>query len=128
MRTALAAFRFALVGFTLPYLFVFRPQLLMLNDAGEAAGFIPIALAFLLAVAGIVPFAAAIAGRLFTDLSAGFRTALLVVAGLLLLPGPHVALAGIDVPILDVAGLLLLLTLGSIDARRRLQQVPPSVA
>jgi TRAP transporter 4TM/12TM fusion protein len=128
MRTAMAAFRFALVGFTLPYMFVFRPQLLMLDTAGEPAGFIPIALAFLVAVAGIVPFAAAIAGRLFTDLSAGFRTALLVVAALLLLPGPHAHLAGLDVPVLDVVGLLLLLALGSFDIRRRLHQVPPSAA
>ncbi|MCZ6649317.1 MAG: TRAP transporter fused permease subunit [Acidobacteria bacterium] len=128
MRTAMAAFRFALVGFTLPYLFVFRPQLLMLNTDGETAGFIPIVLAFLLALAGIVPFAAAIAGRLFTDLSAGFRSALLLVAALLLLPGPRVDVAGMDVPILNVAGLLLLLALGTMDARRRLRQVPPSVA
>ena len=37
MRTSFAAFRFALVGFTLPYMFVLRPELLMLGwDGGEA--------------------------------------------------------------------------------------------
>jgi TRAP transporter 4TM/12TM fusion protein len=128
MGTAMAAFRFALVGFTLPYLFVFRPQLLMLDTTGGPAGFFPVVVAFLLAVAGIVPFAAAIAGRLFTDLSAGFRTALLLVAALLLLPGPHVEVAGLGVPVLNVAGLLLLLALVTLDARRRLPRVPPTVA
>ena len=36
LRASLAAFRFALVGFTLPFMFVFRPQLLMLDAGGEA--------------------------------------------------------------------------------------------
>ena len=37
MPTAFAAFRFALVGFTLPYMFIYRPELLMLDANGEAA-------------------------------------------------------------------------------------------
>jgi len=32
MRTGLAAFRFALVGFTLPFMFVYRPELLLLSE------------------------------------------------------------------------------------------------
>lgn len=32
METAFAAFRFALVGFTLPYMFVYRPSLLLMNE------------------------------------------------------------------------------------------------
>ena len=36
MPTAFAAFRFALVGFTLPYMFIYRPELLMLTASGEA--------------------------------------------------------------------------------------------
>jgi TRAP transporter 4TM/12TM fusion protein len=32
MPTALAAFRFSLVGFTLPFMFVYRPELLLLSD------------------------------------------------------------------------------------------------
>lgn len=35
MQTALAAFRFALVGFTLPFMFVYRPELLLLSDKPE---------------------------------------------------------------------------------------------
>ena len=40
MPTAFAAFRFALVGFTLPYMFIYRPELLMLSPSGEAAGWL----------------------------------------------------------------------------------------
>jgi len=32
MPTALAAFRFSLVGFTLPFMFVYRPELLLMSD------------------------------------------------------------------------------------------------
>ena len=37
MQTGWHAFRFALVGFTLPYIFVFRPELLMLSSDGSTA-------------------------------------------------------------------------------------------
>lgn len=35
MPTALAAFRFSLVGFTLPFMFVYRPELLLMSDTPE---------------------------------------------------------------------------------------------
>ena len=60
--TSLAAFRFALAGFALPYLFVYRPQLLMLAADGGPASVAAIALAVGLAVLGILPLAAAVAG------------------------------------------------------------------
>lgn len=34
MDTAVAAFRFSLVGFTLPFMFIYRPALLLMNDNG----------------------------------------------------------------------------------------------
>ena len=37
MPTAIASFFFALVGFTLPFMFVFRPELLLLSDKPELA-------------------------------------------------------------------------------------------
>ncbi len=64
LRTAFAAFRFSLVGFALPFLFVYRPELLMLDGGGGTAGPGAIAVAFVLAALGILPFAAAIAGHL----------------------------------------------------------------
>jgi TRAP transporter 4TM/12TM fusion protein len=117
MQTSLAAFRFALVGFTLPYMFVLRPALLMLNPAGETAGWGAVVLAFLVAVAGIVPFAAGIAGHLFRPLSAVARLVLFVSAALLLVPVRTVPLAGIELPAAPLAGLLLFLVVGFLNAR-----------
>jgi TRAP-type uncharacterized transport system fused permease subunit len=85
-RTSLAAFRFALVGFALPYLFVFRPELLMLAADGGPATPLAIAAVTALAVAGIVPLAAAISGYLRRPLTPLWRLAMLVSAALLLLP------------------------------------------
>jgi TRAP transporter 4TM/12TM fusion protein len=85
-RTSVAAFRFALVGFALPYMFVFRPELLMLATDGGVAAPAAVAGATILAVAGIVPLAAAIAGYLWRPLTPAWRVAMLVSAALLLLP------------------------------------------
>jgi len=87
MKTAFAAFRFALVGFTLPYMFVLRPALLMLDSEGDTAAFGDILAATGLAVLGILPLAASIAGFLFARLAWPSRALLLVAAMLLLLPG-----------------------------------------
>ena len=72
-----------------------------------------------LAVAGIVPFAAAIAGRLFTNLTFLFRTLLMVVSAMLLLAGPTLTIAGTALPIMDLTGLALLALLTITDWRRR---------
>lgn len=87
LPTAFAAFRFALVGFTLPYLFVFRPQLLMLEPSGEVASLGAAAWAFALAALGIAPLAAAIAGWLRGRLTAWTRGVLFLSAALALFPG-----------------------------------------
>jgi TRAP-type uncharacterized transport system fused permease subunit len=121
MRTALAAFRFALVGFILPYFFVFRPQLLMLTADGRTASATEILPAVVLAVCGIVPFAAGIAGRLFTNLSALKRVLLLLSAALILLPGPGIESVGWRFPVLDILGVGLFLGTAAVDwgGRRR---------
>jgi len=121
MQTGLAAFRFALVGFTLPYMFVFRPQLLMLNNDGSAAGFVPMLLSVVVAVAGILPFAAGIAGYWFTDLSKLQRGLLFATAILLLWPGQGVAVAGVQLPWSVFLGLLLLVAVGWFNRRSRLR-------
>jgi TRAP transporter 4TM/12TM fusion protein len=118
MQTAFAAFRFALVGFTLPYMFVFRPELLMLDSAGEPAAPQRIALAVLLAVVGILPFAAGIAGYLFNRLSVPQRSLLLLSAGLLLLPAPSTNVAGIGIPFVALVGLVLLTTVAFLNLRQ----------
>ncbi|MEE2777080.1 MAG: TRAP transporter fused permease subunit [Acidobacteriota bacterium] len=108
MTTGLAAFRFALVGFTLPFMFVFRPGLLLMTDAGEPAPILVVAPTILIAILGIVPLAAGIAGYLFSDLNTLWRGLSLVTAALLLYPGRDFAVAGVDLAIANLVGLALL--------------------
>jgi TRAP transporter 4TM/12TM fusion protein len=133
LRTSFAAFRFALVGFTLPYMFVLRPQLLMLEPSGEPASVWTIAPAVLLAVLGILPFAAGIAGYYLDRLNGLQRGLLLTASALLLIPGPGLTLAGVSVPTLAILGLALLIvvttwnwrqtrTVGSYDQKRAVSE------
>ncbi len=115
MKTSFAAFRFALVGFTLPYMFVFRPQLLMLGPEGGPAGALDVLIVFATAAIGIVAFAAAIAGYLFAVLTAWQRLALFAAAGLILYRGPTIDLAGWALPVFDVAGMALLATIALVN-------------
>ena len=105
--TALASFRYALVGFTLPYMFIYRPELLMLSADGTSANWLNILPSLGIAILGITCFAAGIAGQLRAPLNIGLRGAILVAAALLLVPGPSIALIGLPVPIIDVAGVVL---------------------
>ena len=107
MPTGLAAFRFALVGFTLPYMFVYRPELLMLTASGDPAGWLEMLPPVAIATLGVVCFAAGIAGQLRQPLPPGLRLAVFGAAGLLLAPGPTLDLAGLGVPLFDVAGVAL---------------------
>ncbi|MXY23995.1 MAG: TRAP transporter fused permease subunit [Acidobacteria bacterium] len=107
MPTAFAAFRFALVGFTLPYMFIYRPELLMLTTSGEAAGWLEMLLPVAIATLGVGCFAAGIAGQLRAPLGLALRLAVFVAAALLLAPGPAATLAGVAVPVFDLAGVAL---------------------
>lgn len=104
MQTAMAAFRFSLVGFTLPFMFVYRPALLLMVprdmtnrgtalatankslDLTDTAALLDLAIAVGTSVVGILALAAGIAGYLASHLSMMARTVLLVAAALLLLP------------------------------------------
>jgi TRAP transporter 4TM/12TM fusion protein len=114
MKTGFAAFRLALVGFTLPYMFVYRPQLLMLGPDGEAAAAGGVLAATTLAVLGIVPFAAAIAGYLFNPLSMPMRAVLFLSSLLLLFPTRIAGTAWI----LDTLGTALLLLVAFVNHRK----------
>ena len=116
MQTSVAAFRFALVGFTLPFIFVYRPELLMLTATGETAGPMVMLVPVLIGTLGVVCFASAITGQLRHALLLPLRIAMFVAAALLLAPGPSVSLAGLPVPILDAAGVVLF---GAIFAMNR---------
>jgi TRAP transporter 4TM/12TM fusion protein len=117
MKTGFAAFRFALVGFTLPFMFVFRPALLLMTPTGEPASLLAAIPAILAAVLGIVPLAAAIAGYLFSELTALWRGLSLVAAALLLYPGSDFHFAGQDLSSANVAGLALLIVIAAVSWR-----------
>ena len=108
MSSALAAFRFALVGFTLPFMFVFRPELLLLSADGSDVGFLRPFLASAIVITGIVPLAAAIAGYFGGALSAAMRAVLIVAAALLFYPGRDASFAGVGLSVANAAGFVLL--------------------
>ncbi len=118
MKCGFAAFRFALVGFTLPFIFVYRPELLLLTpSAGEGHDIPALMLALIVAVAGIVAFAAGISGYLFHPVKALPRALLFVSAALLLVPGYTVMFLGLKLPIQDLSGFALLVMV-AINNRR----------
>ncbi|MBN4048028.1 hypothetical protein JYU09_00430 [bacterium AH-315-O15] len=93
-------------------MFVYRPQLLLLDPAtGQLASLPSVIVPLVVAVLGVTAFAAGLAGYLFTALTVSRRAVAFVAAGLLLAPGPELVLGGITVPVLDVAGFLLLAAL-----------------
>ncbi|HVR30944.1 MAG TPA: hypothetical protein VMS86_15580, partial [Thermoanaerobaculia bacterium] len=106
MQTSMAAFRVALVGFTLPFIFVYRPQLLLLDPAtGALAPLMTVVWPLVVAMLGIAAFAAGLAGYLVRPMPVPMRALAFAAAGLLLAPGPEIAIAGFAVPIVDVMGL-----------------------
>ncbi|MCH7679885.1 TRAP transporter fused permease subunit [candidate division KSB1 bacterium] len=80
MQTSFAAFRFALVGFALPYAFVLRPELLLLSPDGGDAGLFSIALNVFVTLLGIVALAAGIVGYWFRPLVFWQRVLLIAAA------------------------------------------------
>ena len=116
MATSFAAFRFALVGFTLPYIFVYRPELLMLTSTGDTAGPMAMLVPVVIGTLGVLCFASGITGQLRNTLTLPLRLAMFIAAALLLAPGPTLSLAGLPVPILDAAGVVLF---GAIFAMNR---------
>jgi len=120
MATSVAAFRFSLVGFTLPFIFVYRPELLLLTATGENLGWsgLPaLGLALGEAVFGIFALAAALAGYMRGPLGTGSRVALYASAGLLLLP--HIEIGGRDLGwLVNLLGVGFLGTVLVLDWRR----------
>ena len=83
MPTAFAAFRFALVGFALPYAFVLRPELLWLSAAGGTPALWVVLANLCLTLIGTVIFAAGVAGYAFKTVTLWERGILFVAVALL---------------------------------------------
>jgi TRAP transporter 4TM/12TM fusion protein len=88
MKTGWAAWRIALVGFVLPYMFVYNPALLLMADAGE------VILVVLTSLIGASCIAAAVVGFIRAPLL-WFERGMVLAAGLILIkPGLTTDIAG----------------------------------
>jgi TRAP-type uncharacterized transport system fused permease subunit len=113
-----SAFRYALVGFTLPYMFVFRPELLLVSPDDGPLAMGRVLSAVVAAFLGITALAGALAGHLRHSLGPLARVAAGAAAALLLYPGllPWRPLPGVSV--LDLAGAALLAVVAFAPAPR----------
>jgi TRAP-type uncharacterized transport system fused permease subunit len=105
MKTALSSFQFSLVGFTLPFMFIYRPALLLMGSDGESLHWFNVVVAIVASSLGVIALAAAVTGFLRNRLNVGWRIVLLAAAILLLAPkigGPDIGLA------INVAGGIIL--------------------
>jgi TRAP transporter 4TM/12TM fusion protein len=96
MKTALSSFQFSLVGFTLPFMFIYRPALLLMGSDGETLHWFNVVTAVVASTLGVIALAACVTGYLRNRLGVAFRIALFVAAILLLAPkvgGPSIGLA-----------------------------------
>lgn len=107
LATSLYACRLSLAGFALPFLIVYRPQLLMLDPDGGRASAAAVAIAAAVAFLGCLPLAAADSGYFGRPIGAATRLFLLAVAWLILYPaaGPP---ENLPVSWSNIAGVALL--------------------
>jgi TRAP-type uncharacterized transport system fused permease subunit len=85
MVSGLAAFRFALVGFILPYAFVLKPALLLLAPDGSPAGWPSVLLVISTSLLGLLPLAAGVVGFLFSRLQLWHRALFILSSFVILL-------------------------------------------
>ncbi|MBC8289551.1 MAG: TRAP transporter fused permease subunit, partial [Planctomycetes bacterium] len=107
MKTAFAAFRFSLVGFTLPFMFIYRPELLLLNAQGGPASIPIVIMQTATAVFGIHALAAGLSGFLRKQIGVPIRVALFIAAALMLFPDQGIDAGGFPIYPTDLVGLAL---------------------
>ena len=118
MKTAFASFRFSLVGFTLPFMFIYRPALLLMGENGENVDWMDVGLACVFSFLGVIALAAAVTGYFRNNLSVLARIILFAAALLLLAPnvgGPTIGLG------VNLVGAILL---GIVAATNKPRQEP----
>jgi TRAP transporter 4TM/12TM fusion protein len=118
MRSGFEAFRISLVGFTLPFIFVLRPELLMLTHDNTPAPLPHILSALFFASTGVLAFAAGLAGSMFRVMRGPERALFFVASALLLAPGPPMDVLGFRVAVVDASGLLVLIIAIALNRRR----------
>ena len=80
LKTAFEAFRFSLVGFALPFAFVFKPELLMLTVDNQPAGWLAIVVTVACTVMATTGMAVAVAGYFVRQIGFLQRAMLLVLS------------------------------------------------
>jgi len=123
MQTGWAAFRFSLVGFTLPFMFVYRPELCLMSSDGGNPYLLSVVLAVLAACLGILALAAAMAGFLLSPLRPYQRAILFLAAACSLYPD-QTSLGPSQLSIVDLVGaglLVVVMVLSYRDSRRSLR-------
>jgi TRAP-type uncharacterized transport system fused permease subunit len=114
MKTSLAAFRFSLVGFTLPFMFVYRPALCLLAPVGGELTAAAVFHAVLAATIGILALATGLAGYFRRTLGLLERGGMFVSAGLLLAPISQIGETEVGLA-LDIGGALLFLAVVAVN-------------
>jgi len=102
MQTSMASFRFSLVGFTLPFMFIYQPALLLMGTETHPLTVTGVVVAIFFAVMGVLALAAALVGFLDlwwkqSRLSWLARITLFVAAAMLL--SPDVVISGNNIGI-----------------------------
>ena len=111
MQSGIAAFRISLAGFTLPFMFVYRPALCLIGNDGGSPLVADVLIAVLAAVIGILALSSALAGFLFHRLNGWSRLVLFVAAACALFPDQF-GLLGNHLQLFDIIGAVLLLGAG----------------
>ncbi|MDA7874236.1 TRAP transporter fused permease subunit [Rhodopirellula sp.] len=114
MKTSFAAFRFSLVGFTLPFMFVYRPALCLLAPVGGELTAAAVLHAVLAATIGILALATGLAGYFRRTLGLLERGGMFVSAGLLLAPISKIGETDVGLA-LDISGGLLFLIVVAVN-------------
>ncbi|QDU94749.1 TRAP transporter permease [Lignipirellula cremea] len=131
MQTSVASFRFSLVGFTLPFMFIYQPALLLLGEnRGDAVNPLTVAIAVFVACLGIIALAAALVGYLdllfkASRLTWPARITLFLAAAMLLSPEFTVKDINIGVYVNIAAGLILLGVAAAVAYLPALEGPPP---
>ena len=118
MKTSFAAFRFALVGFTLPFMFVYRPALCLMSPSGGTPTALAVAHAVTAAVIGILALASGLAGYFRTTLPLPQRILMFIAAAMLLAPITKIGEHQLGLTI-DIAGAVLFMFVAILNCTRR---------
>ncbi len=126
MQSGIAAFRFSLVGFTLPFMFVYRPALCLMSIDGGSPLVLDVVIAVVAAIIGVTALSSAMAGFLFHPLGILSRIVMYIAASCALFPDQF-GLVGERLQLFDVIGAVLLLSVAVMNWQYPPAEIEPSI-